>query len=180
MTVFVISLLSPAWPYFLAVANRNTAFGSVIQGRYTPFTSNGGWLFLSKKSKTKREEGQTLVPPVFSGEGWCEVSYRDLTREGVVSHPSLPRCSFQAFSPYHPGKIYPWRKISHAANVVSSISPSISPLWSFSSKAGVFKKLSLAGLAKLSRLRYSWIRFGLASACYSGLRVHDRPVYSAG
>ncbi len=29
-------------------------------------------------------------------------------------------------------------------------------------EAGVLKKLSLAGLAKLSRLRYSWLRFGLA------------------
>ncbi len=27
-------------------------------------------------------------------------------------------------------------------------------------EAGVLKKLSLAGLAKLSRLRYSWLRFG--------------------
>jgi hypothetical protein len=36
-------------------------------------------------------------------------------------------------------------------------------------KAGVLKKLSLACLAKLSRLRYSWLRFGLASADYCGL-----------
>jgi hypothetical protein len=35
------------------------------------------------------------------------------------------------------------------------------------------KKLSLAGLAKLSRLRYS-------SAGYRGLGVHDRPMYTAG
>jgi hypothetical protein len=41
------------------------------------------------------------------------------------------------------------------------------------SEAGVIKKLSLAGLAKLS-----W--FGLASASYRGLGVHDRPVYTAG
>ncbi len=47
-------------------------------------------------------------------------------------------------------------------------------------EAGVLKKLSLAGLAKLSRLRYSWLRFGLASAGYRGLGVHDRPVYTAG
>ncbi len=42
-------------------------------------------------------------------------------------------------------------------------------------EAGVLKKLSLAGLT-----RYSWLRFGLASAGYRGLRVHDRPVYTAG
>ncbi len=47
-------------------------------------------------------------------------------------------------------------------------------------EAGVLKKLSLAGLAKLRRLRYSWQRFGLASAGYRGLWVHDRPVYTAG
>jgi len=47
------------------------------------------------------------------------------------------------------------------------------------SEAGVFKKLSLAGLAKLSQLRYSWLRFGLASADYRGLRVHNRLVYTA-
>jgi len=46
--------------------------------------------------------------------------------------------------------------------------------------AGVLKKLSSAGLAQLSRLGYSWLRFGLASADYSGLRVHDRPVNTAG
>ncbi len=43
----------------------------------------------------------------------------------------------------------------------------------------VWKKLSLAGLAKLSRLRYSWLRFGLASADYRGLRVlHSRLTHS--
>ncbi len=42
-------------------------------------------------------------------------------------------------------------------------------------KAEVLKKLSLAGLARLSRLR-----FVLASAGYRGLGVHDRPVYTAG
>ncbi len=36
-------------------------------------------------------------------------------------------------------------------------------------EAGVLKKLSLAGLAKLSPLRYSWLRFGLVSAGYCGL-----------
>ncbi len=45
---------------------------------------------------------------------------------------------------------------------------------------GVLKKLSLTGLAKLSQLRYSWLRFGLASAGYCGLGVHNRPVYKAG
>ncbi len=49
-----------------------------------------------------------------------------------------------------------------------------------STEAGVLKKLSLAGLAKQSRLRYSSLRFGLASAGYSGLGVHDRLVYKAG
>ncbi len=39
-------------------------------------------------------------------------------------------------------------------------------------EAGVLKKLILAGLAKL--------RFGLASAGYSGLGVHERPMYTAG
>ncbi len=36
-------------------------------------------------------------------------------------------------------------------------------------RAGVLKKLSLAGLAQLSQLRYSWLKFGLASAGYRGL-----------
>jgi hypothetical protein len=45
-------------------------------------------------------------------------------------------------------------------------------------EAGVLKKLSLAELAKLSRPRYKWLRFGLASAGYRGLRGHDRPVYT--
>jgi hypothetical protein len=48
------------------------------------------------------------------------------------------------------------------------------------SEAGVLKKLSLAGLAKLSQLRYSRLRFGLASAGYHGLGVCDRPVYTTG
>ncbi len=47
-------------------------------------------------------------------------------------------------------------------------------------EAGVIKELSLAGLAKLSRLRYSWLRFGLALADYHGLRGHNRLVYTAG
>jgi hypothetical protein len=46
------------------------------------------------------------------------------------------------------------------------------------SDAGVLKNLSLAGLAKQSRLRYSRLRFGLAPAGYRGLGVHDRPVYT--
>ncbi len=46
--------------------------------------------------------------------------------------------------------------------------------------ARVLKELSLADLAKLSRLRYSWLRFGLASVGFCGLGVHDRPVYTAG
>ncbi len=47
-------------------------------------------------------------------------------------------------------------------------------------RGGSLKKLSLAGLARLSWLRYSCLRFGLASVGYCGLRVHDRPVYTAG
>jgi hypothetical protein len=47
-------------------------------------------------------------------------------------------------------------------------------------EAGVLKKFSLAGLAKLSRVRYSGLRFHLASAGYPGLIVHVRPVYTAG
>ena len=47
-------------------------------------------------------------------------------------------------------------------------------------KAEVLKKLSLAGLAKLSRLRYCWLRFGLALADYHGLRNHEMLVYRAG
>ncbi len=43
-------------------------------------------------------------------------------------------------------------------------------------EAGVLKKLSLAGLARLRRLR---IRFGLATAGYRRLRVQDRPEYTA-
>ncbi len=34
--------------------------------------------------------------------------------------------------------------------------------------------------SKESRLRYSSLRFGLDSAGYSGLGIHDRPVYTAG
>ncbi len=55
--------------------------------------------------------------------------------------------------------------------------PVLSPV---TSGAGVLKKLSLASLAKLSRLRYSWLRFGVASAGYRGLGVHVNPVYTAG
>ncbi len=60
----------------------------------------------------------------------------------------------------------------------------IQPVYKFGhgyleSKPGILKKLSLAGLAKLSRLRCSWIRFGLASADFRELRVHNRPVYTA-
>ncbi len=51
-------------------------------------------------------------------------------------------------------------------------------VYSRSTEAGVLKKLSLAGLAKLRRLRYSRLRFGLASAGYLGLGVHDRPANS--
>ncbi len=46
-------------------------------------------------------------------------------------------------------------------------------------RGGSLKILSLAGLAKLSRLRYNWLRFGLASAGYRGLGVHDRLAYTA-
>ncbi len=49
-----------------------------------------------------------------------------------------------------------------------------------SPEAGVLKKLSSAGLAKLSRPRYSWLRFGLASAGYRGLGVYGRPECTAG
>jgi hypothetical protein len=42
-------------------------------------------------------------------------------------------------------------------------------------EAGVLKKLSYAGLAKLSRLSYSWQRFGLASADYRRPGVHESP-----
>ncbi len=44
--------------------------------------------------------------------------------------------------------------------------------------AGVLKKLSLAGLAKLIRLRYSWIRYGLDAAGYRELGVHNRLTHS--
>ncbi len=47
-------------------------------------------------------------------------------------------------------------------------------------EAGVLKKLSLAGLAQLNRLSYSCLRFDFASADFRGLRVHNRPVYTAG
>ncbi len=49
----------------------------------------------------------------------------------------------------------------------------------FQYEAGVLKKLSLTGWAKLSRLCYIWLRFGLASAGYCELGVHNRPVYTA-
>jgi hypothetical protein len=51
------------------------------------------------------------------------------------------------------------------------------PFFQVCTEAGVLKKLGLDGLAKLSRLRYSWLRIGLASADYRGLGVHNRPVY---
>ncbi len=41
----------------------------------------------------------------------------------------------------------------------------------------VLQKLSLAGLAKPSRLWYSWLRFGLASAGCHEREVHDRLVW---
>jgi hypothetical protein len=47
-------------------------------------------------------------------------------------------------------------------------------------EVGILKKLSLASLAKLSRLSYSWLTFGLASAGYRELGVYDEPVYTAG
>ncbi len=48
-------------------------------------------------------------------------------------------------------------------------------------EAGVLKKLSFVGLAKLSRLRYSWLRLVLPQpAIYVVLGVHDMPVYTAG
>ncbi len=53
-------------------------------------------------------------------------------------------------------------------------------LFKYAQEAGVLRKLSLAGLAQLSRLRNCWLRFGLASAGCRGLGVHDRPVYTAG
>ncbi len=56
----------------------------------------------------------------------------------------------------------------------------ISPASFLFPEAGVLKKLTLAGLAKLSLLTYIWLRFGLASAGYRGLGVHDRLVYTAG
>jgi hypothetical protein len=54
------------------------------------------------------------------------------------------------------------------------------PTGNWRREAGVLKKLSLAGLAKLSRLRYSWLRLDLALANYHGLRGHNRLVYTAG
>ncbi len=67
-----------------------------------------------------------------------------------------------------------WRSLSR----VSSLTISLAGFFIDNPKeavpeAGVLKKLSLACLAKLSRLRYSWVRFGLASAGYRGLVVHD-------
>ncbi len=56
----------------------------------------------------------------------------------------------------------------------------ICTLWFSLTRGGSFKELSLASLAKLSWLRHSWLRFGLASAGYRGLGVHNRPVYTAG
>jgi hypothetical protein len=60
--------------------------------------------------------------------------------------------------------------------------PSISPPWPQSPpvhtenpEAGVLKKLRLANL---SRLRYSWLRFDLATPGYRGIVVHDRLVYT--
>ncbi len=54
----------------------------------------------------------------------------------------------------------------------------INKAWSINvvqcTQAGVLKKLSLASLGELSRLRHSWLRFGLASAGYRALGVHDR------
>jgi hypothetical protein len=53
-------------------------------------------------------------------------------------------------------------------------------LWgiSYIPEAGVLKKLSRLNSA--CRLRYSWLMFGLASAGYRGLVVHDRSVCTAG
>ncbi len=44
------------------------------------------------------------------------------------------------------------------------------------SEAAVLKKLSLAGIAKLSRLKYMMTKVCLASANYHGLRAHNRLV----
>ncbi len=52
--------------------------------------------------------------------------------------------------------------------------------WFYPPEAGVLKKLSLVGLAKLIRIRYSWLGFGLDSAGYCGLVVYERLMDTAG
>jgi hypothetical protein len=51
---------------------------------------------------------------------------------------------------------------------------------SIHSRGGSFKEIELSRLSKISCLRYSWLRFGLTSAGYHELGVHDRLVYTAG
>jgi hypothetical protein len=70
--------------------------------------------------------------------------------------------------------VFPHRQFESAKNVNNSLYSSklhVPPVV----RGGVLKKLSLSVSAKLS-----WLRFGLASAGYRGLVVHDRPVYTAG
>ncbi len=66
--------------------------------------------------------------------------------------------------------IRPQRKLGALKIIQSSLA---SLKYSEKTEEGVAKKLSLASFAKLSRLRYSQLRFGLASAGYRGLGVHD-------
>ncbi len=46
-------------------------------------------------------------------------------------------------------------------------------------EAGVLKKLSLAGIAKLSRLKYNWLRFVWPQPTFGDSRAHNRLVYTA-
>ncbi len=72
------------------------------------------------------------------------------------------------------------KSLSGRSAFVPNIAISIHLIGKVLPEAEVLKKMSLAGLAKLSRLRYSLLRFGLASASFLGLGIHDRPVYTAG
>ncbi len=56
------------------------------------------------------------------------------------------------------------RQDGHKARKLHLGSPFTKFMYMFTENGHPLKKLSLAGLAKLSRLKYSWLWFGLASA----------------
>ncbi len=124
-------------------------------------------------SETVTRLCQYCIPPVYiyvvrqSNESWpCwGIPCRGFCHS-PGAHPPCPRSCWSPPSPPSPSPPAPPSPPCRTCRTCN--------------EAGVLKKFSLAGLAKLSRRRYSWQRFVLASAGYCGLGIYDRPVYTAG